>query len=152
MAASLADILRGDTRGLILRWRALGAACVLGILGIGFLAVAFDLWLSIHIGPPAAAAATAGLLIVIALAVVGVVSIATGGKRPIPSPRHNPDTTNIVEMTAALIDLGRKLEGEMGPLIKPLAIAALVAGCVVGHSPTLRRKLRDLLGDPPPPS
>ena len=31
-------------------------------------------------------------------------------------------------MTATLIDLGRRLEGEMGVSIKPLAIVALAVG------------------------
>jgi len=68
-----------------------------------------------------------------------------------PPPARDPDTTSVAEMTATLIDLSRKLEGEMGAHLKPLAIAAVVAGCVVGYSPTLRRKLGDLLGEPPPP-
>jgi len=151
MAVSLTEILHGDTRRLFLRWRALGAAGVLGFLGIVFLAVAFDLWLAAHVGHPAAAAATAGLLFVGALAVVGAVSLMMVGKPPTPSPGRDPDTTSVAEMTATLIDLSRKLEGEMGAHLKPLAIAAVVAGCVVGYSPTLRRKLGELLGEPTPP-
>jgi hypothetical protein len=145
MSNPFAGILR-DNRLLIIKWQLLGTASVLGALAVGFLALAADRWLSERIGPPAAAAATAGLLILTALAVVGIAAIVSAcGAKSAPRER-GVDTGNIAELAVTLIDLSQKLESEVRSSVKPLTIAALVVGCAVGYSPALRRTLKDLVG------
>ena len=129
-----------------IRWQLLGIALVLAILGLGFLAVAVDLWLADYMGRPAAAAATAGLLVVTALAVVGVAAIVTACRPRAASPGRGLNAADIAELAATLISLSQKLDVEARSSIKPLTIVALVLGCAVGYSPALQQKLKDLIG------
>ncbi len=146
MSRPLSSVFQG-ARYLLVRWQLLGLAAILAILGLGFLARAVDLWLADRLGPTGAAAATAGLLFLTALAVVGISAIVSAcGRKAGPSPAKGLDAGEIGEMAVTLIDLGQKLSGEARSAAKPLAIAALVAGCAIGYSPALQKKLKDLLG------
>jgi hypothetical protein len=54
-------------------WAALGVACLCTALaGLGFLIVAFYVWLSMRMGTPAALAVTGGVLIALALLIMAV--------------------------------------------------------------------------------
>jgi hypothetical protein len=134
------------TRRLLIKWQLMGTASVLGILAIGFFAFAADLWLTGYIGPPAAAAATGGLLVLTSLAVVGIKAIVTACDPKAVPPGRNLDASNIAEMAGVLVDLSQKLDSELRASIKPLTIVALIIGCAVGYSPFLQRKLKDLIG------
>ncbi|PKU23010.1 hypothetical protein [Telmatospirillum siberiense] len=133
------------TRHLVIKWQLLATAAGLTMLGIAFLAVAADLWLADRIGPPAAAAVTAGLLILMALAVVGIAAIVTACRPKAVSRERAVDPAGLAETAATLIDLCQKLDCEIRTSVKPLTIAALVIGCAVGYSPLLQRKLKDLI-------
>jgi hypothetical protein len=128
-----------------IRWQLLGIALVLAVLGIGFLAVAVDLWLTGYMGTPAAAAATAGLLVVAALAMVGVAAIVSAYRPRTVPPGRGLNAADIAELAATLIGLSQKLDVEVRSSIKPLTVAALIVGCAVGYSPALQQKLKDLI-------
>jgi hypothetical protein len=145
MASPFAGIFPGGRYRLI-RWQLLGTATILTLFALGFLGVAVDLWLTERIGPPAAAAATAGLLVLTALAFVGIAAIVGAFAPKAIPPARGVDAATIGELAATLIDLSKKLNVEMRSSAKPLTIAALVIGCVVGYSPALQRMLKDLIG------
>jgi hypothetical protein len=124
----------------------LGIASVLAFLCLGFVGLAIDQGLTDLIGAPAAAAATAGLLGLTALAMVGIAALvpAFGSKAAPLEP--SGESANITDLATALIDLSQKLDGEVRSSLKPLTIAALIFGCAVGYSPALRRTLKDFVG------
>lgn len=133
-------------RPLAVKWQLLGMAAVLAILGLGFLACAVDLWLTDHIGPTAAAAATAGLLVLTALAFIGLAAIVTACAPKATPLGRGLDAARIADMAATLIDLSQKLDAEVRSSVRPLTIAALFVGCAIGYSPALQRKLKDMIG------
>jgi hypothetical protein len=135
-----------STRHLVIKWQLLATACILAFLGLGFLAFAVDLWLTGYLGPPAAAAATAGLLILVALATVGIAAIVAACAPKTAPPGKGLDAATIADLASTLIDLSQKLDAEVRSSVKPLTIAALVVGCVIGYSPALQRKLKELIG------
>ena len=135
-----------SNRYLVVRWQLRGAACLLACLGLGFLAYAVDLWLTDYLAPPAAAAATGGLLILTALAAVGIAAMVSACAQKTAPVGRSGDAANLADMAATLIDVSQKLDVELRSAAKPLTIAALVVGCAVGYSPALRRKLKDLIG------
>jgi uncharacterized oligopeptide transporter (OPT) family protein len=143
MTHPFAEVLLGG-RHLVIKWRLRMAAFVLVVLGVGFLAVAVDLWLTEQMGAPAAAAVTGGLLVLTGLAVVGVAAIVTTLAPSAASPERGLEAADIADLAATLIRFSQKLDVEARSSVKPLTIAALVIGCAVGYSPALQRLLKGL--------
>ena len=118
-------------------------AVIAGILAIVYLAFALYLWLLAYVVPPAASLLTAILILLIALAVIGIMRLAT---RPRRRRRAPSPTLEAAESAAGLgTELGRKIRGLTEAHASGGLIAALVAGFAVGVSPKLRAFLQAIL-------
>jgi len=146
MASPVPTISR-TLRGHFPKWPFWGAAVILALLGLGFLAFAIDLYLAETLDPPVAAAATAGLLILSALAIIGLSALVgwcSGGTAA--SSEAGREAASVSELAALAMGLGEALDLDLRSLVKPVSIAALLVGCAIGYSPELRRKLKDWTG------
>jgi hypothetical protein len=118
-------------------------ALIGAILAIVYFAFALYLLLLAFVVPPAAALLTGILILLIALALIGVARVAT---RPRRRPREPSPTLEAAESAAGLgTELGRKLRGLTQAHASGGLIAALVAGFAVGMSPKLRAFLQAIL-------
>lgn len=133
------------TRHLVIRWQLIAASAILMLLGLGYLAYAFDLWLAERMSVTVAAAVTAGALIVMALIILGISSLL--GTTPARSPERGGrlDASDIGDIAVTLVEVGQKLNLEMKSSAKPLALAALAAGCIIGYSPSLQKHIAKIL-------
>jgi hypothetical protein len=126
-----------------------GAAVLVATI---FLFVALYFWFEENLSPPAAALATASVLLGFALAVIvlGFVTIRMLKRKP----RHRFDWLfELIDapdgLSAAAIGnaIGRRLQRFARDNTQTTVIASLLAGLVIGISPGLRALLRDVLRD-----
>jgi hypothetical protein len=118
-------------------------ALIGAILAIVYFAFALYLLLLALVVPPAAALLTGILILLMALALIGIARVATGPRR---RKRETSPSLDAAESAAGLgTELGRKLRGLTEAHASGGLIAALVAGFAVGVSPKLRAFLQAIL-------
>jgi hypothetical protein len=118
-------------------------AVIAAILAIVYLAFALYLLLLAYVVPPAASLLTAIVILLIALALIGIMRLATRPRRRRREP--NP-TLEAAESALGLgTELGRKIRGLTEAHASGGLIAALVAGFAMGVSPKLRAFLQSIL-------
>jgi hypothetical protein len=118
-------------------------ALIGAILAVLYFAFALYLLLLQYVMPPAAALLTAILILLIALAVIGIMRLAT--RRP-RRKRESIPLLDAAESAAGIgTELGQKIRGLTEGHASGGLIAALVAGFAVGVSPKLRSFLQAIL-------
>lgn len=132
-------------RHLMVRWQMTAVSVMLMLLGFGYLAYALDLWLGERMSATAAAAATAAILIVLGLAVIGIASLLGNAAQQRGDGSGRMDPSDVGEIAASLMEIGQKLNIELKSTAKPLALAALLAGCLIGYSPALQKQIAKFL-------
>lgn len=115
-------------RRSLLRHRLLLVALGISVIAMGFLALAWDIWLMKYLGAAGAAAVTALILLVLALSLV-VIAGQIGRSTSVPRPT-----------AAALIEAVRT---DLGASAQPLTLAALVAGFMVAYAISRKRNHKD---------
>jgi len=118
-------------------------AVIAAILAIVYLAFALYLLLLAYVVPPAASLLTAVIILLTALALIGIPRVAT---RPRRRPREPNPTLEAAESALGLgTELGRKIRGLTEAHASGGLIAALVAGFAMGVSPKLRAFLQSIV-------
>jgi hypothetical protein len=117
-----------------------------------FLFASIYFWFAENLSPPAAALATAGVLIGFAVLVIalGALLIASFKRRPRQRYAWLMELLDAPDgLSAAAIGnvLGRRLQAFARENAQATVIASLVAGLAIGISPGLRSLLRDILKD-----
>jgi tetrahydromethanopterin S-methyltransferase subunit F len=117
-----------------------------------FLFASIYFWFEENLSPPAAALATAGVLIGFALLVIllGVLLVASFKRRPQQRYAWLIELLDAPDgLSAAAIGnaIGRKLQSFARENAQATVVASLLAGLAIGISPGLRALLRDVLKD-----
>ena len=118
-------------------------ALIAAVLALLYFAFALYLLLLQYVTPPGAAVLTGLLIVLIALALIGILRLATRRRRPSREPSPSLEAA---ESAAGLgTEIGRKIRGLTEANASGGLIAALVAGFAVGMSPKLRAFLQAIL-------
>ena len=148
LVAALLTRFRAAARPLSVRWLLRAAACGVAFVGFVYLSLAAYLGLGTIVHPAWAAVITAGLLVLVALALLGIASLLP--KHPWGQSGRDLEPANdaiddLAEMAGFAATVGEKLKGELKGAATPLIVAAALGGVIIGFSPGLQKLLRSLL-------